>query len=165
MRLSGLLSTLTGNRSTDDETSGQGGCSDDSGTSEITERLVGRLPLDNTETTVARESVRLMLERGTLPVTVGAETTTEHGETNDGSLRLSIDSFPIEGMSWNSYYLSTASVGVAFLLGNLLGVPYIRSLNALLPIFVVFSLLVCGALYQLHTRTNLVLFGLVKDTE
>ncbi|WP_117595700.1 MULTISPECIES: hypothetical protein [Haloprofundus] len=165
MRISGLLSTFTDSRSAGDETGGQSGRSDADGTSEITDRLVERLPLDGVETTVARESLRLMLERGTLPVAVGSKTVTDHGETTDGSLRLSIDSFPIEGVSWNSYYLSTASVGVLFLLGKLLGAPYIRTFNALLPIVVVFTLLVCGALYQLHTRTNLVLFGLVRDTE
>ncbi|WP_224271119.1 hypothetical protein [Haloprofundus salinisoli] len=165
MRLSGFLSTFTGGRSADGETSGRKERSGSDGTSEIIDRLVERLPLDGAETTVARESVRLMIERGTLPIAVGTETVAERGETTDGSLRLSIDSFPIEGVSWNSYYLSTAGVGVVFLLGNLLGAPYIRTLNVLLPIFVVFTLLVCGALYQLHTRTNLVLFGLVKDTE
>ncbi|WP_224338488.1 hypothetical protein [Haloprofundus halobius] len=159
MRISGLLSAFTGDRSTNDERSGG------VGSSEISEQLVERLPLDRTETTVARESVRLMLERGTFPITVGEETVAERDGATDGSLRLSVDSFPVEGVSWNSYYLSTASVGVVFVLGKLLGVPYVRTLDVLLPIFVVFTLLVCGALYQLHTRTNLVLFGWVSDTE
>jgi hypothetical protein len=106
-----------------------------------------------------------MLERGTFPSAVGEGTVAGHGEDEDGSLRLAVDSFPIEGVTWNSYYLSTAGVGVVFVLANLLGAPYIRNLNVLLPIFVVFTLLVCGALYQLHTRTDLVLFGWVNDTE
>lgn len=162
MRIFRLLSTFADDRSTTDEQSER---SSGIGPSEISDQLVKRLPLDGTETTVARESVRLMLERGTFPVTVDEETITERDETTDGSLRLSVDSFPVEGVSWNGYYLSTASVGVVFVLGKLLGLPYVRAFDVLLPIFVVFALLVCGALYQLHTRTNLVLFGLVRDTE
>lgn len=162
MRISGLLSTLTGDRSTNDAASER---SSGIVPSEIPDQFVERLPLDGTETTVARESIRLMLERGTFPIAVDKEAVTERNGASDGSLRLSVDSFPVDGVSWNSYYLSTASVGVLFVSGKLLGVPYLSRLNVLLPIFVVFALLVCGALYQLYTRTNLVLFGLAGDAD
>lgn len=70
----------------------------------------------------------------------------------DALVRYVVDNFPLDNVTWQSYYLSVAGVGLAFLLANLLHVQPVSGFDTVLPIIVLMGLLAAGGVYQIYTR-------------
>lgn len=70
----------------------------------------------------------------------------------DAILRFVVDSFPLDNVTWQSYYLSVAGVGLAFFIAQFLHVGVVSALDPVLPTIALMGLLSLGGLYQLYTR-------------
>lgn len=74
------------------------------------------------------------------------------GSHEDALLRFVVDTFPLDNVTWQTYYLSVAGVGLAFFLAQLLHVGVVSRLDPVLPTIALMGLLSLGGLYQLYTR-------------
>lgn len=67
-------------------------------------------------------------------------------------VRFVVDNFPVENVTWQSYYLSVAGVGLAFFLAQRLHVALVNGLDPIVPSIALMALLAFGGAYQLYTR-------------
>ncbi|MFB6154415.1 MAG: hypothetical protein ABEJ22_00855 [Haloferacaceae archaeon] len=70
----------------------------------------------------------------------------------DAVVRFVVDNFPVENVTWQSYYLAVAGVGLAFFLAQRLHVALVNGLDPIVPSIALMALLAFGGAYQLYTR-------------
>ena len=61
---------------------------------------------------------------------------------------------PKYGLSWGEYYLGLGVLGVLLVLGSRIGVPFVGSVDTAALALVVFTIIVCSAVYHIYSQQS-----------